>query len=296
MANSIRLLNDQELQKAIKKLNQKYLKYKSEYNSRQILTDCIEEFGGLFAAQTKTNKTPRHFFFFRVHPAHRFNSIEEVCDPKRYTYPSPDKCKNVGRAHLIGFPVFYGSDSYEGAILEMKMPGVDKYYVSIWYTDPIQLTVLNFLFANNISASRLIENFDVTVQDMWSEYSRYSKFSKQRLRSHLMAWSDLFLSESYMLTASIAHQNMYGDYNYHDVISYGSAIDGSFINYAIHPRLADKMTLYKVFSTCFKSPNTPVEFIQCAILNENFTLDWRQVTEADLPENDSFLTTKLELP
>lgn len=114
---------------------------------------------------------------------------------------------------------------------------------------------------------------------MWSEYSRYSEFSKQRLRSHLMAWSDLFLSESYMLTASIAHQNMYGDYNYHDVISYGSAIDGSFINYAIHPRLEDKMTLYKVFSTCFKSPNIPVEFIQCAILNELIFCMYQQFTK-----------------
>ena len=114
------------------------------------------------------------------------------------------------------------------------------------------------------------------------------------MKAHLRAWSNLFVSENHILTSSIAHQNMYGTYANHKMICYGSAIDGTAINYALHATLADQLKLHRVYSVSITDPYGDVRFIKCATIGGNGNLEWRQITEDDLPENDPFFPTTRE--
>lgn len=287
-------MSKEELDKALEQLTKKYSSHKWPFDTSTVLKDCIAELGGLFAAQTSSANEPRRYYFFRVRSASSFSSEAETKDPKQFTYPPPKDCTSVGRAHIPGYPVFYGSDSYEAAIREMKTPDEEHYFISCWYTDETKLSQLNFLFANNIVAKRLLENFDRAVKDMWAQHNVTDNLNRGRIKAHLCAWSDLYITDNYALTSSISHQNMYGSYANHKVICYGSAIDGSAINYALHPDIANELKLHRVYSVSVSGPNSEIGFIQCATINDENNLNWRQIREEDLPQNDPFLPTKIE--
>lgn len=291
MASKIRSLSQKEIYNAAADLSRKYAATTWPFSTREVLMDCISALGGLFAAQTSINNEPRRYYFFRVRNAASFSNEEEVLDPKQFTYPPVKYCVSVGRAHIPGHPVFYASDSYEAAIREMKTPSEKYYFVSCWYSESIILSKLNFLFADNITSQRLRDNFKRAISDMWSQHNVEDEFNRNRMKAHLCAWSNLFTSENYTITSSIAHQNMYGSYANHEIICYCSAIDGAATNYAILPSLADKLTLHRVYSVSITDLYGEIGFIQCASVGNDGMLTWRQITENDLPENDPFLPT-----
>jgi len=248
MASDIRSQSQDEIDREIKALTGKYSKVEWPFNTREVLSDCIASLGGLFAAQTSINHEPRRFYFFRVRTASSFNNEDETIIPAQFGHPPPEKCNRIGRAHIPSHPVFYASDFYESAIREMKLPNEQYYFISSWYTDEISIPRLNFLFADNICSSRLLDNFHQAVSDMWEQHNVKDDLNRVRIKAHLCAWSNLFLSENYSLTASIAHQNMFGSYADHRMICYGSAIDGKSVNYAVHPDLASKFKLHRVYT------------------------------------------------
>jgi len=294
MASDIRSLSQDEIDQEFSALTAKFSSTKWPFDTREILSSCIAAFGGLFAAQTSKNNEQRRFYLFRVRTASSFKNENEVLMPRQFGYPPPEFCNNVGRAHIPGHPVFYGSDSYQATIREMKTPNEEYYYVSCWYTDEITVSKLNFLFADNIKSNRLVENFNRAISDMWREHNVKDDLNRSRMKAHLCAWSNLFISDNYAITSSIAHQNMYGQYRSHKMICYGSAINGAAVNFAIHPSLADLFQLHRVYSVSVPDVYADIGFIQCASIADNGFLEWRQITEEDLPQNDSFLPTTFE--
>jgi len=296
MAPNIRSQSQAEIDKELRELTDKYSIVEWPFDTRKVLSDCIASFGGLFAAQTSINDEPRRFYFFRVRTASSFNNEDETKIPSQFGHPPPENCTSIGRAHIPGHPVFYASDSYEGAIREMKLPNEQYYYISCWYTDEISISKLNFLFADNISSTRLLENFERAISDMWKQHNISDDLNRARMKAHLCAWSNLFLSENYSLTASIAHQNMFGSYGDHKIVCYGSAIDGKAVNFAVHPDVASKFKLHRVYSASVPDINGDIGFIQSAQIGTNGLLQWHQIVEEELPQNDPFLPTHLESP
>lgn len=289
----IRSLSKDELKSALTELENKYPIHTVPENYEAIYKECVNTLGGLFSEHTSINDEKRRFFFMRVRNAYTFNNQNEVNDPKQYSYKPANICNDIGRAHLPKHPVFYASDSYETAIREIKEPSIDKYYISIWHTDEISLNKLNFLSATSIKSKRLIKNFKSLMVDVDKKFANYDDFNRDRLKAHIRAWSDLFLSNNYTLSASIAHQKLYNSNNQFDIITYCSAVDNHGINYAIHPRLADKLKLYKVFSSITDGKKTSV--VQCAKIGKDGKLKWRQAVKSDLLENDPFIPTGINL-
>lgn len=294
MASDIRSQSQEEIVREINALVSKYSRVKWPFKTREVLSDCIASMGGLFAAQTSKNNESTRFYFFRVRAASSFKCNDETLLPAQFGHPPAEYCTSVGRAHIPGYPVFYASDSYEAAVREMKLPNEQYYYISCWYTDEIIIPKLNFLFADNICSSRLLENFDRAVSDMWKQHNILDDLNQARIKAHLRAWSNLFLSDNYSLTASIAHTNMYGEYASHKMVCFGSAIDGKAVNYAVHPDLASKFKLHRVYSVSVPDMHGDTGFIQRAKINHHGLLDWQQITEEELPQNDPFIPTTFE--
>jgi hypothetical protein len=294
MATDIRSLSQVEIDKEISALLAKYSSVGWPFKTREVLSECIASLGGLFPAQTSLNHEPRRFYFFRVRTASSFKSEDETKIPEQYGLPPLEYCTSVGRAHIPGHPVFYASDSYEAAVREMKLPNEQYYFISCWYTDEISIEKLNFLFANNICSTRLLDNFNQVVTDMWEQHNVLDDSNRDRMKAHLCAWSNLFLSDNYSLTASIAHTNMFGEYASHKMICYGSALDGKATNYAVHPELASQFKLHRVYSVSVPDIHGKIGFIQCAKTGDNGMLEWKQITDDELPPNDPFLPTKFE--
>jgi len=288
----IRSLNKEALALALASLSSRYENLRWPFDPHSVFRDCITELGGLFACQTSRSKQPKRIFFFRARNALSFSTEEETKDPNQFSYPPAST--TVGRAHIPGQSVFYGSDSYEGAIREVKTPDEIHYYISVWHTNEIIFEPLNFLFARNITAQRLLDNYDRAVHDLWKQHDIRDELNRKRATELLRTWSDLFLGNSYTITSSIANQSMFGGYANHAVIAFGSSFDGSFVNYAIRPDFANQLTLRRVYSVQL-NPDGAIGFIQCASIGADGRLGWRQILQEDLPENDPFIPTNRKI-
>jgi len=288
----IRSLSHNELKLAISSLQSKYPINLVPENHFKFYQECVNTLGGLFAEHTAINKEKKRFYFMRVRTADSFSTQEQVNDPKQYTYKPKSICTDIGRAHLPHHPVLYASDSYETAIREIKSPDTDKYLIALWYTEEINLNRLNFLSATDIKSKRLLELFDALIRDIDKLYSNYDDYNRDRVKSHVRAWSDLFLSNNYTLSSTIAHEKLYNTKNPFDIICYCSAVDSHGINFAIHPRLANELILHKVYSA--KVTGNDIGIIQCASVGNEGMLEWRQAKPIDLPQNDPFLPTSYD--
>ena len=239
--SDIRSLDQNQLDQAIYDLREKYAGAEVDASgTRTVLSDCIEALNGLFGIQTATAQ-PRDWWFFRVRKASSFSSKAAMLEPRQYNYLPANLCHEMGRCHVPGHPVFYGCDSIDGAIKEIKSPEETEYLVAAWKLPARAITRLNFLYRKNISAPRLIEIKNKAFTDAYKQHGISDELNQSRMKAHMVAWSDLFLSgaEYYALTASIAHQCIYGGFaGTPDFVAYGSAIAGSYANFAIHPNLA----------------------------------------------------------
>lgn len=298
--SGIRSLDQNQLDQAISDLRAKYADAKVEASeTRKVLSDCIESLGGLFGKQTATAQ-PRDWWFFRVRTASGFDSEALMLEPSQYSYPPAGSCRSMGRCHVAGHPVFYGSDSYDGAIREMKSPEEENYLVAAWRLPARSITRLNFLYSKNISAHRLIEIKNKALADAFEQHGFSDELNRSRMRAHMVAWSDLFLSgaEYYALTASIAHQCIYNSFaGTTDLVAYGSALDGSYANYAIHPNLADELKLYRIYACRVAKPNdNPVSFLRYTERQPDGKLIWQEMNKGALPVNDPTMPTTIEPP
>jgi len=257
--------------------------------TRGVLSECISSLGGLFA-QATAEGDKREWWFFRVRTKSSFSNEEDMLDPKQYTYLPKEMCINKGRCHIPGYPVFYGSDSYDCAIQEMKQPDENEYLLSIWRLPVCKKIRLNFLCGRNIIGGRLSRNKMTILRDACLQHNRTDKLNSSRLISHIVAWSNLFMSSDHSISASIAHQVLYGDFKKGtDLIAYGSALNGEFVNFALPTNLADELEIYKIFKIQYSHEKNETTWLESAdmILNTG----WKKAEPKDLPQMDPLIPT-----
>lgn len=250
----IRSMSEEELDRAIQHLTEKYVKPVEEGDTRAVLADCIDLLGGLFAQPTQTT-IERHDYFFRARKALTFKTEDETLDPAQYSYLSNKYCTSMGRCHVPRHTVFYGSHNLETAIKEIRPDVGEQLVVSFWVLPPSVVSYLKFVCPSNAEGQVALKRSEV-YKTIEAEYPDYGEYNWSRIRAHCRAWSDIFLADNKRtLSASIAHQALYGEYANKSVegIIYGSAVDPRFLNFALRPDLADKLQLYRVY-TCFTTP------------------------------------------
>ena len=175
---NIHLKNFKErLKQGVHLLNERYQNLTGEIDTHHILKDCIQVLDGRLFGWDSQMTDHRERWFVRVRRASKLTSESQWSDPKQFSYPPPEVCTSLGRAHVPYHPVFYCSDSYEGAIREMKTPEEDWYYVSLWYSPNINLTQFNILMGSNLTAPRLLEKRDQAIKDMRKQFAAYGRLS-----------------------------------------------------------------------------------------------------------------------
>jgi len=283
-------MSKEQLQAAVDSLATKYTKPVEADQTRDILSACISALGGLFAQPTTiTEARPQHYFRARL--ARTFQDDNQLRDPSQYSYLPKHLCTSMGRCHVPGHPVFYASNNFETAIME-TMPKIGELaLVALWILPPKTVSYLKFLCPSNaeeyVAAQR-----DEIYKGIDETYPDYDNFNRTRIRAHCAAWSDLFLASSgkHSLSASIAHEILYGEYGDGsiDAVCYGSIVDPRFANYALHTDLADSLQLYRVYACHTTDQPNYFLFSKCADLDTAAgTLEWRDMSESDYFANDS---------
>lgn len=286
----IHSLSQKEVNAALEKLHQKYeSRNLTAMESSAVLSDCITSLGGLFAAVTSTSE-PKDWWFYRVRTRSSFTNESDYLKPEQHTYLPANQTTRRGRCHLPGYPVFYGSDSYDGAIDEMRDNRNADYMLSVWKLPNRQIRTLKFLCGSNIEEpGRLVAHKKKILSDACDQHNMHDELNAGRLKSHIVAWSDLFMSPKQALSACIGYQCTYGERKSgHDIIAYGSAIDGSYINFAIPQTVADELVLYKIFHIQKNACSKETTWIA---VSEAPLEEWRNVTPEDLPHVDKNIPT-----
>jgi len=286
--NDIKSLPQDKIDEAIMLLSKKYLNLDlTPQLTREILSECTSSLGGLFAQATAEGEK-REWWFFRVRTKSSFLNEEDMLDPKQYTYPPKILCTNKGRCHIPGYPVFYGSDSYDCAIQEMKQPGEKDYLLSIWRLPACKKVRLNFLCGSNIKSGRLIKNKITILHDACFQHGLVDPLNSSRLISHIVAWSDLFMLPDHSISSSISHQVLYGDFTEgKDLIAYGSALNGEYVNFALPAQLADELEIYKVFKINYSHEKNETTWLESADMIHN--TGWKKAESKNLPHMDPLI-------
>ncbi len=275
----IRSLSLPETNKALKRLSKTYSDRIDINSSGEVFSDCIKNLGGLFGSVT-SDTAPKNWWFFRIRTLNSFDNESKTLDPKQYSYPPPgDK---VGRCHFPKQSVFYASDSIDGCIAEMKTPNETDYLLSVWKL-PIQaVRTMKFLCGSNIiETSRLYPHKAKIFEDACKSSNMHDELNSSRLKSFMTAWSDIFLHENHYLSACIAYECMYGKRNQaQDLIAFGSAVDGSYINYVLTPEFADKLILESILH--FKIGNEGEQIIERTTFPP--FKEWNKAKPKDLDE------------
>ena len=160
-------------------------------DSKTVLSDCIASLGGLFA-RVEVKAQPKDWWFFRVRKRSTFSSEEELLDPKQYSYLPAEHTKIAGRCHLPHNPIFYGSDSFDGAIDEMQDQTESEYMLSIWRLPLREIRLLKFLCGSNIKeSSRLYEHKKKILADACDQQDMHDELNGGRLKAHIVAWLSL---------------------------------------------------------------------------------------------------------
>jgi len=283
---------NRELKLAILHLQKKYPANSFSGNHIDIFKECINSLGGDFYGAVQLFHPKQRKIFVRIRNGDSFQTEEQVNDPTQYSYVPKGWCESMGRAHIPFNPVFYASDKISTSLLEMKKPNLKKYYVAFFLTDEILFESYRFVANKRTGSSRLSNEIQGLIQHVKDEHPNYSNTEKEDILNLIYAWGDIFTSDNYSLSSSIAH----GVLNYangkYDSISYNSVQDLYGINYAVHPRLANKLTLHKVMETILIGNKPKIKRV--GELNKSEKLTWRGPNLSDKPGYDPLLPIKFD--
>jgi|GEM_PF-6697060 len=189
-------------------------------------------------------------------------------NPNSYSYnPNP---KDIGRAHIKGFPVFYGSIDPFSAFTEMKdsINVNDKFYMSRWKikfksdtnTHPliINSSTINNNHILNPVIKHLHEGLKNMVKNIPNEFKEGYVYAIEKM-------GDLFSTKgtlNYHITSAYSHDILYNaklnGINI-PILLYPSVENGlNSINWAIHPSFvdSDEMKMQDVFELSLKENNS----------------------------------------
>ncbi len=215
---------------------------------RPIFSELVEAMGGLFGGVWQES-FDRDWWFFRVRTRSSFADEKDMFLPAQHSYPPAEYCA-AGRCNLPNRPVFYGTNSWECAMEEMKIPEENRYILSLWRLPPKPLKYSKFLCGSNIQSGRLWPHKEGILRDGFSQ-SRIDPsdpLNGTRLKAFMECWSDLFLSPNYTISTAISETLFSDGYAEQcDLIAFGSAVFPDGTNFALPPKTADKMKLHRVF-------------------------------------------------
>lgn len=195
-------------------------------------------------------------------------STFDIENPNSYSY-NPDP-KDNGRAHTIGFPVFYGSIDPYTAFSEMKnsLKINDTFYLSRWKIKFKSKTNVHSLIINsstknsdhilNAVIKRLHQGLKEMVKNMPDEFKEGYIYAVEKM-------GDLFTtkgSTNYHITSAYSHEILYDSKTkglHIPIILYPSVENRlNSINWAIHPSIVDsnEMKLQDVFELSLEENNT----------------------------------------
>lgn len=189
-------------------------------------------------------------------------------NPISYSY-NPNPTEN-GRAHRIGFPVFYGSIDPYTAFSEMKdrLKINDKFYLSRWKIKFKKSTNVHTLIINSSTKNsdhilnKVVKNLHQKLKDMVKNIP--NEFQEGYIYA-IEKMGDLFVtkgSSNYHITSAYSHDILY-DFKSKGlnipIILYPSVENSlNSVNWAIHPSFvdSDEMRLQDVFEMSLKENNT----------------------------------------
>jgi tetratricopeptide (TPR) repeat protein len=165
-------------------------------------------------------------------------SKEDINKITPFTYPSKTLCTENGRANLIGYPVFYCSDSVATSIFECRPEIGDIFYVSEWLVNGDSSATISFnaseksicLSALSPVLDFIKKNIDNRLDAAWhklfidGEVGRY----------------DIFCKECYPYLSSALYSHILINECNVDLIIYPSiAYRQNSVNYMVNPNFVD---------------------------------------------------------
>jgi len=196
------------------------------------------------------------------------DSIEDICDPKTFSYPPVACCNDFQRASVPGHPVFYAAADAKTAMEEVKINGGpikpgDKIFLSQWRIKKGAKYSLNYLTRPEIVGEE--HGYKDLTQKLYSEmdriFSQEEVFFGKRQRLLFDLTSSLFFSDSYIASGMIGYETLYQTEEVNGIkivgISYPSCANNfRGVNFAFHPDFVNEcMELESVRLVTFKEFN-----------------------------------------
>lgn len=200
---------------------------------------------------------------YRVTPNYiNFNPEVKSC----FSYnPEPTE---IGRAHIVGNPVFYGSFDPLSAILEMKgkIKNNESFFISKWKikftkTTFIQTFIIN---SNTIKKKNVISSIAEKHSEGLHEIIKndlIQNINKEGVTHAVEKMGNLFAtigSDFYHITSAYCHDLLYSDKIDIPIIEFPAIEnDQKSVNWAIHPRFVDseQMELDEVYEVSIQENN-----------------------------------------
>ncbi|MBK9274362.1 MAG: RES family NAD+ phosphorylase [Flavobacteriales bacterium] len=151
-------------------------------------------------------------------PIYRAREIRAVGEENRtsaYGPPPPEGCKVDGRAHIAGYPVFYGAIDQDTAIKEvLRTLGNDhtvtKLYVSKWWATR-EYNVLEFLYDDEVLQTESAKSINSRSLARLKEILAELPGSGADLLTVCRFVSKHFLDDNYTVSSKLSHSVLYSE-------------------------------------------------------------------------------------
>lgn len=203
----------------------------------------LDEVG--FFIQNTLVRPPPEQWYVRANPVSDFDSKNRPNTLRQsFSYPPAQYAKQWGRANLPYNPVFYATERVDVALAESNAVNGQEFYVSIWRSKDLKIKYLLSRMSDNVATQRLLAHAKEQVKIIELSHRDIGPLVTELTTISLKCLSEMFLDDDWTASSTIAYQLLYNDNI--DAIEYPDVKTRQSYNYAIHPRIADQLELFKV--------------------------------------------------
>lgn len=245
---------------------------KEKYGSK--FTNYYDE---KFVLEALTSTTQIQIALYKEIPIFRSRknineSVEDVTNPKTFSYPDVQFCKENGRANIYGFPVFYASDNAAVTIMELRPDSDDILFIGEWHTKNNCETNISFNTTKEAIKNSVFKNLGGYIEN--------ERRKNSSIRNRLM---NLFIEEQFPYPNSSTFSFLAMSYCNSDVIIYPSIRYAQIKNnLAIKAEYVDQnLELIRVFKIWIQV-NSKTHFIMKPVeigININGKILWEQLND-----------------
>jgi hypothetical protein len=245
-----------EKSKIFYELKNNFIKWKEHLGScKEISLEESQALIKLYGVTIPRILIPYQQLSFRLYRARILNkhSVEDITDPKTFSYPPKEHTKVFQRANAPGFPVFYGALDGKTAFEELRFNGSepvkkgDTVFLSEWSIKPDSIYSLCYLTNPEISEeeqlfSPITKNIFNQMPRIFSGQEPVFSMTQQFLYKEA---SKLFLTGKHIQSGIIAHEILYNTPEVNGITIGGLVYPSCSNNYrsvncALHPDFVDK--------------------------------------------------------